>query len=156
MISASEVEAKFGVSPNQIVDYIALAGDASDNIPGIPGIGEKTAKLLIAKYGSLEKLLENTHELKGKQQENVINFAEQGRISKMLATIICDVDVEFNEAELEMCDVDAEKVLQVFTELEFRTLAKRVIGEEIVVSAAANQICSPHGPSCLPVLKQLA
>ena len=75
-------------------------GDAADNIPGIPGIGEKTAKLLIAKYGSVENLIANAHELKGKQQENVIEFAEQGLVSKMLATIITDIDVEFDEFKL--------------------------------------------------------
>jgi DNA polymerase-1 len=143
ILGVKEVCEKFEVErPEQVIDILGLWGDASDNIPGIPGIGEKTAKTLIAKYGSVENLIDHAHELKGKQQENVINFAEQGRISKMLATIICDVDVEFNEAELEMCDVDAEKVLQVFTELEFRTLAKRVIGEEIVVSAPTNQAAS--------------
>ena len=143
ILGVKEVCEKFEVErPEQVIDILGLWGDASDNIPGIPGIGEKTAKTLIAKYGSVENLIDHAHELKGKQQENVINFAEQGRISKMLATIICDVDVEFNESELEMCDVDAEKVLQIFTELEFRTLAKRVIGEEIVVSAPTNQTTS--------------
>ncbi|MEN9972734.1 MAG: hypothetical protein RIS20_1081 [Bacteroidota bacterium] len=140
ILGVKEVCEKFEVErPEQVIDILGLWGDASDNIPGIPGIGEKTAKTLIAKYGSVENLIDHAHELKGKQQENVINFAEQGRISKMLATIICDVDVEFNESELEMCDVDAEKVMQIFTELEFRTLAKRVIGEEIVVSTQTNQ-----------------
>ena len=139
ILGVKEVCEKFEVErPEQVIDILGLWGDASDNIPGIPGIGEKTAKTLIAKYGSVENLIDHAHELKGKQQENVINFADQGRISKMLATIICDVDVEFNESELEMCDVDAEKVLQIFTELEFRTLAKRVIGEEIVVTTAVS------------------
>lgn len=139
ILGVKEVCEKFEVErPEQVIDILGLWGDASDNIPGIPGIGEKTAKTLIAKYGSVENLIDHAHELKGKQQENVINFADQGRVSKMLATIICDVDVEFNESELEMCDVDAEKVLQIFTELEFRTLAKRVIGEEIVVTTAAS------------------
>lgn len=138
IMGVKEVREKFEVEhPEQVIDILGLWGDASDNIPGIPGIGEKTAKTLIAKYGSVENLIDHAHELKGKQQENVINFAEQGRISKMLATIICDVDVEFKEEELIMCDVNPEKVLDIFTELEFRTLAKRVIGEEIVVSAPA-------------------
>ena len=138
ILGVKEVCEKFEVErPEQVIDILGLWGDASDNIPGIPGIGEKTAKTLIAKYGSVENLIDNAYELKGKQQENVINFAEQGRISKMLATIICDVDVVFNEEELIMCDVNPEKVLEIFTELEFRTLAKRVIGEEIVVSSAS-------------------
>ena len=139
ILGVKEVCEKFEVErPEQVIDILGLWGDASDNIPGIPGIGEKTAKTLIAKYGSVENLIDHAHELKGKQQENVINFADQGRVSKMLATIICDVDVEFNEDELIMCDVDREKVMDIFTELEFRSLAKRVIGEEIVVSSSSS------------------
>jgi DNA polymerase-1 len=137
ILGVKEVCEKFEVErPEQVIDILGLWGDASDNIPGIPGIGEKTAKTLIAKYGSMENIFEHTHELKGKQQENVINFQEQGLVSKMLATIITDLDVEFDEEKLVMCDVDAEKVKDIFTELEFRNLAKRVIGEEIVVSAS--------------------
>ena len=136
IMGVKEVCEKFEVErPEQVIDILGLWGDASDNIPGIPGIGEKTAKILIAKYDSMENLFVHAHELKGKQQENVINFKEQGLVSKMLATIITDLDVEFDEEKLVMCDVDAEKVKEIFTELEFRNLAKRVIGEEIVISA---------------------
>ncbi len=136
ILGVKEVCEKFEVeNPLQVIDILGLWGDASDNIPGIPGIGEKTAKTLIQKYGSVENLIDHAHELKGKQQENVINFADQGRISKMLATIIIDLEVEFDEEALVMCDVDAEKVKEIFTELEFRNLARRVIGEEIVVTA---------------------
>ncbi len=142
ILGVKEICEKFEVKhPLQVIDILGLWGDASDNIPGIPGIGEKTAKALIQKYESMENIIANAHELKGKQQENVINFAEQGRISKMLATIIIDLDVEFDEEELIMCDVDTEKVKEIFTELEFRNLARRVIGEEIVVTA------SPSSPS---------
>jgi DNA polymerase-1 len=137
ILGVKEVCEKFEVeNPMQVIDILGLWGDSADNIPGIPGIGEKTAKALIQKYGSMEALLENAHELKGKQQENVINFADQGRVSKMLATIVTDLEVDFNEDALVMCDVDAEKVKEVFTDLEFRNLARRVIGEEIVVTAA--------------------
>lgn len=136
ILGIKEVCEKFEVeNPLQVIDILGLWGDASDNIPGIPGIGEKTAKLLIQKYGSMEAIFENVEDLKGKQKENVINFEEQGRISKKLATIIIDLEVEFNEEHLIMCDVDAEKVKDIFTELEFRNLARRVIGEEIVVTA---------------------
>ena len=136
ILGVKEICEKFEVeNPLQVIDILGLWGDASDNIPGIPGIGEKTAKTLIQKYGSVENLIDHAHELKGKQQENVINFADQGRISKMLATIITDLEVEFDEEALVMCDVDAEKVKEIFTELEFRNLARRVIGEEIVVTA---------------------
>ncbi|MFO0494118.1 MAG: DNA polymerase I [Flavobacteriia bacterium] len=142
VLGVKEICEKFEVKhPLQVIDILGLWGDASDNIPGIPGIGEKTAKALIQKYESMENIIANAHELKGKQQENVINFAEQGRISKRLATIIIDLDVEFDEEALIMCDVDTEKVKEIFTELEFRNLARRVIGEEIVVTAA------PSSPS---------
>ena len=136
IMGVKEVCEKFEVTdPMQVIDILGLWGDAADNIPGIPGIGEKTAKTLIQKYGSMEAIFENVEDLKGKQKENVINFQAQGLISKKLATIIVDLDVEFNEEHLIMCDVDTEKVKDIFTELEFRNLARRVIGEEIVVTA---------------------
>ena len=135
-----EICAKFGVDdPLKVIDILGLWGDAADNIPGIPGIGEKTSKVLIEKYGSVEGLIEHAEELKGKQKENVINFAEQGLVSKMLATIIIDVDVEFNEDDLIMCQPDKEKIKEVFTELEFRNLARRVIGEDIVITPASDE-----------------
>jgi DNA polymerase I len=140
VLGVKEVCEKFEVdNPLKVIDILGLWGDAVDNIPGIPGIGEKTAKKLIAQYGSVEGLIEHAHELKGKQKENVINFAQQGLISKMLATIIIDVDVEFDEEDLRVIPVDEEKIKNIFTELEFRNLAKRVLGEEIVVSAPVNQ-----------------
>jgi DNA polymerase-1 len=133
ILGVKEVCEKFEVErPEQVIDILGLWGDAADNIPGIPGIGEKTSKILIAKYGSIENLIANAHELKGKQQENVVEFAEQGLVSKMLATIITDIDVEFDEEKLIMCEVDADKVRDVFTELEFRNLTKRILGEEEV------------------------
>ena len=134
ILGVKEVCEKFEVErPEQVIDILGLWGDAADNIPGIPGIGEKTSKILIAKYGSIENLIANAHELKGKQQENVIEFAEQGLVSKMLATIITDINVEFDEEKLIMCDVDSEKVKNIFTELEFRNLAKRILGEDLVI-----------------------
>jgi DNA polymerase-1 len=133
-----EVCEKFEVNdPKQVIDILGLWGDAADNIPGIPGVGEKTAKKLIADYGSVEGVIAHVHELKGKLRENVENFAEQGLLSKKLATIITDIEVDFNEDDLLMCPVDAEKVKEIFTELEFRNLAKRVIGEEIVVATSS-------------------
>lgn len=132
-----EVCEKFEVDdPIKVIDILGLWGDSVDNIPGIPGIGEKTSKKLVAQYGSVEGLIEHAEELKGKQKENVINFADQGRMSKMLATIIVDVDVPFDPEDLKMCDPDPEKIKEIFTELEFRNMAKRILGEEIVVTAA--------------------
>jgi DNA polymerase-1 len=131
-----QVKEKFEVEePNQVIDILGLWGDSADNIPGIPGIGEKTSKKLIQKYGSMENLFKNTDDLKGKQKENVINFEEQGRMSKMLATIITDVDVPFDPEDLNYCDPDTDKVKAIFTELEFKALAKKVLGEEIVITS---------------------
>lgn len=137
VLGVEEVCEKFGVDdPLKVIDILGLWGDSVDNIPGIPGIGEKTSKLLIQKYGSVENLIAHADELKGKQKENVINFAEQGLLSKMLATIIIDVDVPFDQEDLKMCDPDEEKVKEIFTKLEFRNMAKRVLGEEIVVTSS--------------------
>lgn len=119
--------------PEQVIDILGLQGDAADNIPGIPGIGEKTAKALIKIYGSVEELIANADQLKGKQKENVINFAQQGLDSKRLATIDLEVDVEFDEASLIMESPDNEAIKEIFTQLEFNSMAKRVLGEEIII-----------------------
>ncbi|TGE19678.1 DNA polymerase I [Hymenobacter elongatus] len=111
----------------QVTDILGLQGDASDNIPGIPGIGEKTAKALIQKYGSVENLIANSHELKGKQQENVRNFAEQGLLSKELATIHINVPIPFEPEALCCSAPDEAKLTALFDELEFRQLAARVL-----------------------------
>ena len=125
---------------SQVIDILGLWGDAVDNIPGIPGIGEKTAKKLVQQYGSVEKLIENSHELKGKQRENVETFAEQGLISKRLATILLDVPVELDEKGLEIEAPNREVLESLFAELEFRTLGKRVFGEDynVVESGSKN------------------
>jgi DNA polymerase-1 len=135
VMGVKEVCEKFEVeNPLQVIDILGLWGDAVDNIPGIPGIGEKTAKLLIKQYGSVENLIAHAHELKGKQQENVINFAEQGLLSKKLATIILDVPLEYTYEELLLEEPDEEKITELFAELEFRNLAKRVLGKEIQIA----------------------
>ncbi len=107
-------------------------GDAVDNIPGIPGIGEKTAKILVQKYGSIENLLANTHELKGKQKENVENNRDQALLSKRLATIDMYVPIELEEDRLILEPPDKEAVEKLFLELEFKNLAKRVLGEDLL------------------------
>jgi len=116
---------------DQVIDMLGLMGDASDNIPGIPGIGEKTAQKLLVEFDTMENLLANTHKLKGKQKENVENFAEQGLMSKKLATINLEVPIEFHEESLNLDPIDKDKITEVFTELEFKTLLNRVIGETI-------------------------
>jgi DNA polymerase-1 len=121
---------RFGVERvEQVIDILGLMGDSVDNIPGIPGIGEKTAQKLIAEYGSVENLIANADKLKGKQKENVINYAEQGLMSKELATIDCHVPVAFEVEALQYNGPDKEKLSSLFEELEFRTLTKRILGE---------------------------
>lgn len=134
VMGVKEVCEKFDVeNPLQVIDILGLWGDAVDNIPGIPGIGEKTSKILIKQYGSVENLIANAEDLKGKQKENVINFAEQGLLSKKLATIILDVPVEYSFDDLILEDPDEQKITELFAELEFRNLAKRVLGKEIQI-----------------------
>jgi DNA polymerase-1 len=122
---------------HQVIDILGLWGDAVDNIPGIPGIGEKTAKELIRRYGSMENIIANSHELKGKQKENVENFAEQGLLSKKLATIILNVPVQFDEKQYHLDPPSRELLEPLFAELEFRTLGRRVFGEEFTIAQAS-------------------
>jgi DNA polymerase-1 len=129
----------------QVIDILGLQGDASDNIPGIPGIGEKTAKALIKQFGSVENLIANSDQLKGKQQENVRNFAEQGLLSKELATIHVNVPIEFEADKLIMDAPDAPRLRELFEELEFRQLAARVLGESGGSNAAGRAPAAPVG-----------
>ena len=123
-----EVQKRFGVErPEQVIDYLGMMGDASDNIPGLPGVGEKTAKKFIAEFGSMENLLANTDKLKGKMKEKVEENAELGLLSKKLATICTTCDVTFNEKDYELSMPDGEKVQQIFEELEFRRLKEQFL-----------------------------
>ena len=118
-----EVQKKFEVTdPLQVIDFLGMMGDASDNIPGLPGVGEKTAKKFLAAYGSMENLLANTHELKGKMKEKIEANGELGLLSKKLATIMLDVPVEFDAKDFEMSEPDVPKVTEIFQNLEFRRL----------------------------------
>jgi len=118
-----EVQQKFEVTdPLQVIDYLGMMGDASDNIPGLPGVGPKTAKKFLAAYGSMEGLLANTHELKGKMKEKVETNGELGLLSKKLATIMLDVPVNFDAEDFEMSEPDVPKVTEIFQQLEFRRL----------------------------------
>ena len=122
---------------SQVIDILGLWGDAVDNIPGVPGVGEKTAKVLVQKYGSIEGLLANTHELKGKQKENVENNREQALLSKRLATIDINVPIEFDENALIIEKADREKTEKIFVELEFRTLLKRLFPDSTAAPETA-------------------
>ena len=130
VMGPKEVCEKYGINtPEQLIDILGLWGDAADNIPGIPGVGEKTAAKFIQQYGSMEGLFEHADELKGKMKENVINFEEQGRMSKMLATINTDVPVEFDPEELKLKTPNIKELLAIFEELEFRTFAKKFVAD---------------------------
>ena len=118
-----EVQKKFDIErPEQVIDYLGMVGDASDNIPGLPGVGDKTAKKFLAAYGSMEGLLENTQELKGKMKEKIEGNKSLGVLSKQLATIMLDVPVEFHEQNFEMSQPNMKAVTALFQELEFRRL----------------------------------
>ena len=123
-----EVQKRFEVErPEQVIDYLGMMGDASDNIPGLPGVGDKTAKKFIAAYGSMEGLLANTHELKGKMKEKVEANAELGLLSKKLATIMLDCEVQFDAKDYELSEPDAAAVSKKFDELEFRRMKDQFV-----------------------------
>ncbi len=135
IMGVKEVLAKWEIDEvHQVIDILGLWGDAVDNIPGIPGIGEKTAKALVKQYGSVENIIANSAELKGKQRENVENYAEQGLLSKNLATILLNVPIELDEEALQLTPPDRTLLEPLFAELEFRTLGKRVFGEDFSVT----------------------
>ena len=135
ILGVKEILAKWEIERvDQVIDILGLWGDAVDGIPGIPGIGEKTAKTLIKQYGSVEEIIAHSHELKGKMRENVEAFAEQGLMSKRLATINLNVPVELDEAGLEMCAPSKDLLEPLFAELEFRTLGRRVFGDDFSVT----------------------
>ena len=121
-----EVLEKFEITdPLQVIDFLGMMGDSADNIPGLPGVGEKTAKKFLAQYGSMENLLANTHELKGKMKENIEANKEKGILSKTLATILLDCPVQFDEKDYELSKPDVEKTEALFHELEFRRMQEQ-------------------------------
>ena len=118
-----EVLAKFEIErPEQVIDFLGMMGDAADNIPGLPGVGEKTAKKFLAEFGSMENLLANTHQIKGALREKIEANAEKGILSKKLATIMLDCPVQFDEKDYELTKPDVEKTDAIFQELEFRQM----------------------------------
>jgi len=129
IMGVEEINSYFGIkSPKQVIDILALWGDSIDNIPGAPGIGEKTAKKLIADYGSVDEVLLNAQQLKGKQKESILDNKEKILLAKELVTICLDTPVDFNEKDCELKTPDIQKLKQIFDELEFRNLADRIIG----------------------------
>ncbi len=129
VLGVDEVLKKFDINrPDQVRDILGLQGDSSDNIPGIPGIGAKTAVKLIKEFDTVENLVVNTDKLKGKLRENVEKYGDQGILSKILATIITEVPVKLDEKTLEYKGFDEKRLKELFEELEFRRLAERVLG----------------------------
>lgn len=122
---------------DQVIDVLGLQGDSVDNIPGIPGIGAKTAIKLLQEYDSLEGILANTDKLKGKQKENVENFADQGRLSKQLATIKLDVPITFDANAYKIEGFNKVVLTDIFKELEFRSLAITILGDDLSSSSGA-------------------
>lgn len=142
-----EVCAKWNIKDvSQVIDILGLMGDAVDNIPGIKGIGEKTAAKLLAEYGTLEKILDNADKIKGSMGEKVKAGKEMAILSKKLATIITNVPVKFHEEDFKIKDWNKEKLKEVFGELEFRTLGKRVLGEDFSVASSQKSVIEKEIP----------
>src|SRR6266700_3467656 len=123
----AEVEARYGFPPQKLIDFKGLVGDKSDNIPGVPGIGEKTASKLLADYGNLEGILAHLDELKPREQKLIRDKAEQAKESKFLATIVRDVPVQLDLDACRIEHMNRDHVLTIFRELEFRTMVGKVI-----------------------------
>ncbi len=131
VLGIPEVLEKFEIQKvDQVIDFLGMMGDTSDNIPGIPGVGEKTAQKFIAEFGSMEDLFENTHKLKGKMKEKVESAKEIGLQSKQLVTIITDVPIDFYEQDLRVEKKDEDAIKSLFDELEFRALLPRVLASK--------------------------
>jgi DNA polymerase-1 len=134
IMGPKQVCTKWGIqNVSQVIDILGLMGDASDNIPGIPGVGEKTAAKLLAEYGTLENVLENAYLIKGSMGEKIRAGKDSAIMSKKLATIILDVPVKFNADEYKVSEFNKELLNEIFTELEFKSLGKRILGEPFTV-----------------------
>lgn len=140
ILGKPEVKRDFLVDqPELVADILALWGDASDNIPGAPGIGEKTAKKLVSEFGSVENIIANVQKLKGKQKDIILNNQEVIALSKKLTSIVLDVPVEISEKELEKVNMDRVKLQEIFDELEFKNLANRILNSGMAAKASVIQ-----------------
>src|SRR5256886_8938396 len=142
------VEARYGVRPDQVPDFIGLKGDTSDNIPGVPGIGDKTAGQLVAHYGSLEAVIEHADELSPARRKNLIEHAEQARASKELATMRRDLSLECDPAGLVLAPPDRSQLKEMFMLFEFRNLLNRVDELDDAVPASAREVGGATVPCC--------
>src|SRR3989441_8228175 len=134
------VEARYGIRPEQIPDFIGLKGDTSDNIPGIPGIGDKTAGQLVAQYGSLEGVIEHVDELSPARARSIREHAEQARDSKLLATMRRDLELDFEPAALVRAPPDRSQLGEIFRRFEFRNLLNRIDELDAALPAAAPRL----------------
>ena len=136
-----EITEKWGIARvEQVIDMLGLCGDVSDNIPGVPGIGPKTAEKLLAEYETVEGVIDHVDELKGKQQERIREYAEQALLSKKLATIQLDVPIEADWEAITLNEIDKEKLVPLFAEFEFRALGKRIFGSDFSVQDVATDL----------------
>ncbi len=146
VMGVEEVKAKFDIqSPLQVIDMLGLMGDSADNIPGCPGVGEKTAQKLIAQFGSIENLLEHIHELKGAIKTKIENNRQQIEFSKFLATIKTDVPVTLDMESLKRKSINEEELRKIFEELEFRTLIDRILKSEKKTAVSTSPTSSSQG-----------
>ena len=130
------VELRYGVRPDQVPDFIGLKGDTSDNIPGVPGIGDKTAGQLIAQYGSLEEVIAHADELSPARRKNITEFADQARMSKELATMRRDLDLDFDPSQIVLEPPDRSQLREMFRRYEFRALLNRIEDLEDAIPSA--------------------
>ncbi len=142
IMGIAEVKKEFQVKPSQVPDVLGLWGDASDNIPGAPGIGEKRSKEIIKTFGSIEEVYKRLHHFKGKQKENLIQYKDQILLSKTLATIETAVPLTFNSEQLKYNGMNIEKVKNLFEELEFKTLIERITGNPELFDKTSQQTAS--------------
>lgn len=141
IMGAKEVCEKWNITNvGQVIDILGLMGDASDNIPGIPGIGEKTASKLLAEYGSLDNVLANAENIKGALGEKIRAGKESAIMSKKLATIITEVPCEFHDEDFRVKPFNIDALKEIFTELEFKSLGRRILGEEYSAFVVGNQV----------------
>jgi len=146
IIGPAEVCEKWNIqNVDQVIDMLAMMGDAVDNIPGIPGVGEKTAAKLLAEYGSLEAVLDNADKIKGAIGEKVRQGKDLAIMSKKLATIITSVPVEFHEENFKVTEPNKESLKEIFSELEFRTIGKRILGEDIPIAGPVEKAAPVQG-----------
>lgn len=146
IIGPAEVCEKWNIkNVSQVIDILAMMGDAVDNIPGIPGVGEKTAAKLLAEYGTLEAVLENADQIKGAVGEKIRQGKGLAVMSKKLATIITNVPVEFHEENFKVKEPNKETLKEIFSELEFRTIGKRILGEDIPIAGPVEKAAPVQG-----------